>query len=258
MDRLMTHDMTADLLGAFALDALEPFEADRVREHLTTCPRCREELAQYHHIAGMLANASGGAPDGLWDGIASRIKRPPTIQSTFPEPRPTLRGPSIGPARRRLQRWPAALGAAAAAIVVAILGIQVQHLDRRVTQVAAVAGPRNLSNAAHSALVNPQAHRTLLKSTGTDSHVAAEVVSLPTGAAYLFNRDMPALPSNQTYQLWVITDGRAVSIGLLGPRPGIVAFALDPASPNAGLTVTVEPAEGVTAPSDAPVATTVF
>ena len=40
------HPEVQELLGAFALDALEPDEADAVDLHLRDCPRCRAEVAE--------------------------------------------------------------------------------------------------------------------------------------------------------------------------------------------------------------------
>jgi anti-sigma factor RsiW len=67
-----------ELLGAYALDALEPEERALVEEHLRTCVRCSAEVAHHHEVAGLLANSGGDAPDQLWDKIAQRLGSPPT------------------------------------------------------------------------------------------------------------------------------------------------------------------------------------
>ena len=40
----MSHDEASDLLGAYALDAVDGNEFTELEEHLETCPRCRAEL----------------------------------------------------------------------------------------------------------------------------------------------------------------------------------------------------------------------
>ena len=48
----MSHEEVADLLGAFALDAVDGRDKDAVRNHLDECPRCQAELSEYHEVAG--------------------------------------------------------------------------------------------------------------------------------------------------------------------------------------------------------------
>ena len=45
-----------ELLGAYALDAVNAEEATAVEVHLTTCPRCRAELDAYREMAAALGN----------------------------------------------------------------------------------------------------------------------------------------------------------------------------------------------------------
>lgn len=43
-----------DYVAAYALDALEPDESARLRQHLDTCAACQEELSNLEWIAGLL------------------------------------------------------------------------------------------------------------------------------------------------------------------------------------------------------------
>ena len=80
------------------------------------------------------------------------------------------------------------------------------------------------------------------------------MVLLPSGASYLVSTGMAALPASSTYQLWSVVAGRAISVGVLGAHPAMVAFSVDAAVTVTTLLVTVEPAGGVVAPTSAPVA----
>jgi anti-sigma factor RsiW len=72
----LTHEEAVELLGAYALDALDPDEAALVEEHLNQCPRCRAEVARHHEVAGLLANSGAEAPAEVWDRIAGRLEKP--------------------------------------------------------------------------------------------------------------------------------------------------------------------------------------
>ena len=59
------YDEYSELLGAYALDAVDPDERDRIELHLTECPRCRAEVADHREVAAFLAQPGGSAPDGV-------------------------------------------------------------------------------------------------------------------------------------------------------------------------------------------------
>jgi anti-sigma factor RsiW len=67
-----SHAEIQELLGAYALDAVDKETAALVEQHLTTCVRCSVEVSQHHEVAGLLANSGGASPASLWDGIASQ------------------------------------------------------------------------------------------------------------------------------------------------------------------------------------------
>jgi hypothetical protein len=249
----MNHDAIIELLGAFALDAVDPDEAAAVREHLAGCPECRDEVAQHHQTAGMLAPPGGEPPAHLWEAISSRLGQPGPAAGPVAsdQPQPAAR-PRPAPKRPARPRWGLRIGAlvaAAAAAAIAALGVEVGRLDHRLNEVAAATGAQNLSDAARNALLNPQTQRILLNGPGPGSRVLAEVVAGAPSTAFLFNRGLPALPAARTYQLWLTGQGRAVSMGLLGANPGTVAFALGPSLPSRAFAVTVEPVNGSIVPT---------
>ena len=66
-----------ELIGAYALDAVDPEERDAVERHLAECPRCRMELAGHLEVAALLGNTGAPAPDGVWARIATSLEEPP-------------------------------------------------------------------------------------------------------------------------------------------------------------------------------------
>jgi hypothetical protein len=243
----MTHDDVAELLGAYALDAVDGDEAAEIELHLRDCPRCAAELAQHHEVASLLANAGSDASVELWDQIAAHLDPPGE-----PPPAAVVLDAALAGAlprriseRRRRVRWSAAgaLGAVAAAVI-ALLAVQVGRLDDRVNA--------PVQQAALRALQNPEHHLVAL--TSPTAATEADLVVLPSGSAYMINHRLPDLSSNQTYQLWGEEQGRTVSLGLLGNRPTTVPVTVAHGALITTYAVTAERAGGAVAPTRAPVA----
>ena len=53
------HREIQELLGVYALDAVDPEMAAMVERHLAGCVKCSIEVAQHHEVAGLLANSGG-------------------------------------------------------------------------------------------------------------------------------------------------------------------------------------------------------
>ncbi|MBV8957224.1 MAG: anti-sigma factor [Actinobacteria bacterium] len=207
----MSHTEIEELLGAYALDAVDPDEAEVVELHLRECPRCRDEVAAHRQTAALLGAHSGAdAPAGVWDRITGSLTEAP------PSPARTLPFAPPGSTRRRRLLVPALAGAmAAAAVVVALLGITIARQNNRLDRLS-------LNQAATAALVNPSAHRVRLADTSGSTTVDAVV--LPDGRGYVVRDSLPALQGDRTYQLWSLDDGKPVSLGVLGRHPGVVEF----------------------------------
>jgi len=256
VDSNLSHDAIGELLAPFALDAVDPFEAAAVRAHLVGCPRCRDEVNHHQQAAAMLANTGGDAPAEVWHAIAAQLDQPVLARHDFPGLEAT---PRVGrsTSRRRPHRLSMRVGGllAAAAVTFSVLGAALGHLDQ-VDHPAEASGAPTLSAAARDALLDPTSARVVLKTTGADPQPIAEVVALRSGAAYLFNDGLPALPAAETYQLWAMIDGQPISVGLLGTHPSTASFTLDPTDLTDAFAVTVEPAGGSLAPTRQPVAST--
>jgi len=54
------------------------------------------------------------------------------------------------------------------------------------------------------------------------------VVVLPDGEGYLINPSMPALVGSQTFQLWALSRGKVVSLGVLGSHPTGAPIRVEP------------------------------
>jgi hypothetical protein len=245
-----------DLLGVYALDALDPDESERVAAHLAGCPRCAQEVDDHRQTVGLLAaGGAGEAPTGVWDAIAARIEGSSPAGGGRRPPTPLLLHRSRRRAAwRQPSRWLAAGAAAAAALVIGAGSVQIDHLDHRVSQLTAAARQSGGFQGAAAALVDPTARHLVLTSTRPAAKRLGVLVILPSGSAYLIASGLAPLPAASTYQLWAVIGGRAISVGVLGARPAAVAFSVDPAVAAAAYLVTVEPAGGVVAPTSSPIA----
>lgn len=249
----LSHNEIEELLGAFALDAIEADETAEIERHLQTCPRCRDEVRNHREVAALLAYQGADAPAGLWDRIAQSLEGVPS--------QPALVLPiGPGPVSRRRTGWTTRMTMAAAAAVALVVGLSslvgvVVRQQHEIGKLQAAPSP-DLANSqtalAVRAATAPGAHSVhLVKS---DKKAAATAVVLPDGTAFLVPDlgGLPALPSAQTYQVWAIADGNKISVGLLGDRPIVGSFRV-PAH-TAALAVTAEQQPGVTTSVRPPVA----
>jgi hypothetical protein len=236
------HDEIAELLGAYALHAVDPDERARIDEHLEECPKCRAELRDHEQVATLLGNTGGDAPEGLWDRIASTLEEaPPPMRLDLPVGRAAVI-PLAGRRRRPVGRVAVALVAAAAALVIGILGVKVVNQEDRIGHLQTAMEGEAMTRAASLALADPSAEKAQL--TSLDGSLTASAVVLPNGTGYLLAQDMPALSRDKTYQLWGQTDGGLISLGLLGADPSdVVAF--QSTKGVAALAITEEDAPGV-------------
>jgi anti-sigma-K factor RskA len=227
----LSHDQVRELLGAYALDAVDPDEAEAIELHLRDCPQCAAEVADHRDTAALLAHAGADAPSGVWDRIVSTLEEQPPVLELRSAPR---------------QSWSTRLLAAAAVVVIAA-GVS-WVVGRNASNGRS---PGRLDAAIIAAYADPHAQRVRLASSDGSQH--ADVVLLPDGNGYFVRSNLPALSADRTYQLWGDVKGVKVSLGVLGTAPGSLGFAAR-ASIGA-LAVTVEQAGGAVTPQHAPVVT---
>jgi hypothetical protein len=251
---MISHEEAQELLGAYALDAVEEDEAALVEYHLDRCPRCRDELRNHREVVGLLAYAGHEAPAGLWDRVVQGIQ-----DSGSSAPAPALRSVPARPGPRVLNlrsRRVLAIVGAAAVVAIALLGVQVTRLQHRTnqlsSQVASVTtNPQPTMAAVRQALAEPGAKRAELRSPG-GGHGQLDAVLLPSGQGYLYSPQLSPLPSSETYQLWGVVGREEISYGLMGSDPAAV-IAFRAGSGVQDLAVTAEEAGGVVTTSNSPV-----
>lgn len=259
----MSHDEASELLGAYALDAVDGEEHTELEAHLETCPRCRAELDSLRDVAAALGNSVEPLPEGLWSHIASRLpehqadEEPPPMPRLTTEAHPpssTFRAPADERSRRRRNVITAVAAAAVAVAAIAVvLGIGLVRADNRASNLQAQIA-QHPPTVVH-ALDTPGRRLVYLSSPSNVHVVLAELVLVPDGRGYLVASFLPPLGSGKTYQLWGINRSGPISLGLLGSNPHQSIFTMAGTNRPSRLSITAEPAGGVVAPTTAVVAT---
>lgn len=262
----MNHAEASELLGAYALDAVDADEAAAIEAHVETCPRCRDELRSHREVVGVLAYAGQEAPEGLWDRVVARINDPGESQAATTghslrlvrvEAGPDAAAPASPARARAAARWSRGLAvvAAAAVVVVALLGVEVVRLQDRTShlsnQIAAMSGQPSLADVRH-ALATPGARVVALRPPAGGG-VVLDAVLLPGGDGYLYDAHMTPLSAAETYQLWGVVGTQRISYGIMGPTPPAV-MAFRASAGVQALAVTEEVAGGVVVSTQRPVA----
>jgi anti-sigma factor RsiW len=261
----VTHDEVSELLGAFALDAVDGDEYEQIEAHLAECPRCRAEVDAHREVAAALGNSVEPLPEGLWDSIASRLPQredqeappmPALVRDATAEDggeTPKFRAPRssrpAGPARpsrsMRSRLATVIFVAVAAAAVAIVLGVNLVHDNH---QISALQHTGSTSHAVVVAALNTPGHKLVNVETPGHNSVAQFVV-VPSGQGYLVKSELPKLSSNKTYQLWGVFKGRSISLGLLGQSPHQSTFTSAGSTTPTALAITVEPAGGSVTPT---------
>jgi len=234
------HGDIVDLLGVYALDMLDVEEQEVVDRHLAGCRTCAKEVAEHWEAAGLLTTG-GPPPPAIWNRITAALEEAP----------PPLDLAPVLTLRRRASRTNRLLAAmtAVAAAVALVLSVRLVDQERRLEQMETATADNGLRRSAVAALANPASQTLQLRSA--DRPVVAQAAILPDGRGYLLVDQLTGLPSDRSYQLWVLVDNERVSAGILGSRPTVAAFHVGQRLD--GLAITEERAGGVVVSQNAPV-----
>jgi anti-sigma factor RsiW len=219
-----------ELLGAYALDAVDDDERAAVERHLVHDPRARAEVADHRAVASLLASTGGPAPSGVWDKIAAALddEQPPALDLAKVVPMAPRSASVPAPPRAhsrpaRWTRWATGVAAAAAVAVVAMLGSVVVNQRSEIDDLESANGLVRQAEVAFADDTN-----TTVALVSEDGASRVDAVVQPDGTGYLDAGALVALPDDRTYQLWGVmptADGDAVvSLGVLGNDPSVSAF----------------------------------
>ena len=229
----MAHDLTSDevrdLLGAYALGALDDDERRAVEHHLLVDADARAELHALQLGAAWLEQSSERPSPTAWDRIAEQLD-----DNSAAAPLLSARRPRVATRPARI------LGIAAAilAVVVIVGGVRSVAIDDTNLDGAALAAAMKVAGDVRGAKT------VALRSP--DGGVAARAVVLPSGSGFVTS-DLRRLSDRRTYELWGLTDDGPIPLGLLGREPRAHTFTAR--VPISGIAVTTEPRGGSPEPT---------
>ena len=256
-------------VGAYVVNALDPEELEEFEAHLAVCPTCSREVVEFGETAAELSLlASAPPPAALRGSILSAVSEvrplppeslPPASPAVIAPVEPTARVPLTAPdeirpavdelALRRQQRRTRVLTVLVAAVVaaaVALGGVVYTLVQARQTQVAQQAAETELLTAP-----DVQTYSATMKDGGQISFV----VSRSLNRALFIGKDLPAVGSDRTYQLWTLEGERPIPDNLVaggGDRKEFFRETLDGVT---SLAVSIEAAGGAQQPTPSTIQT---
>jgi anti-sigma factor RsiW len=240
-----------ELLGAYALDAVDDDEREQLDTYLERSDDARRQLAELRETAALLAYEGGAsAPDELWGRIEDALAvEPPRLVLPLDHAR-TRRNerPSRGMVAK-IAVGIAAASAVAAGVTAVLVTDQMSRQEDRLDEMAQSVAHEGMRSAAAAAAADPRSQVLHLASPTSDA--AATVVSMPDGTAFVMGHHIPRLEEGRTYQLWTMTGVPAnpamVPTAVLGRTVGVASFRA-PAD-GLGFVVSEEDAPGSTSPA---------
>lgn len=249
--------ISQDDLALYALQALSDAEMAAVREHVSGCAECRDQLAELHGDFALVALSTEqhALPQGARERFVQRMSpaRPsaPAVSTVVPI--------TQGKGNKRPALWMGWSVAAALLLVSADLGVRVAQLSQQLDHATAAARNSEAANMKARELLEvltaPSAQRVALTAGKTPPAPSARAVYLASrGALVMEASNLQALPENKTYELWVIpTSGAPIPAGLFRPDASGSGSVVLPAIPQGvqakAFGITVEKAEGSEKPT---------
>ncbi len=251
-------DEFTDLLGVYALDAVEQDERERIEDHLRSCSWCAAEVADYREVASFLAHTGTDAPAGVWDRIAAELSPPaPPLRMTFSptgEVDPLAADiPTDDGERTEISKPGTVHGLPAATRTIGV---------RTFGAVLAIAACLLVVVGVFAWNLAPQrgtdggdfASELQVTLVG-DSAMEAVAMVDATGQGRLVAPGLPNPTDGDLYQLWGQVDGVVFSLGTFSGDTDVVRFQVDPQHLQGveGFMVTEEQAPGVSVSTQEPV-----
>ena len=265
------HDALLDDVSVYALGALPPEDAQRVRAHLNDCPECREEFARLRPVAEAVAYSAEACPDLergavtvsplLKQRVMKVVRAEGTAARPIAEKTPTMPPPRANIAAMRAVRpivWPAYLVAAACFAIALVTSIGNLSLNAQVRQMREEVATLH-SQASVASRQRDEQLTMLADLMSTDAERYAvdhgEVVSRGS-RVYIVMHAMPMPPKGMVYQAWTLHKGAkdmTPSVTFMPNRSGVLTVRLPQNGTQlAAVAMSVEPEGGSKQPTSKP------
>ena len=213
------------LSGAYAIDALDDIERAQFERHLADCAECLAEVDSLREAAALLPETTTVTPrDDLRQRVLAGIATVRPLPPITVEP----------PVRRRPRFRPAALGAAAAAVIAVGAGAVVwQPWEDDTSQSPTL-------SAVDQVLQAEDAEEYVQEFPDGSTAVLTRSKSL--NKAVLATSDMAPPPDGKVYELWLDHEGIGmVPAGVMPNEPDVTVLLEGDPKTAIGAGITVEP-----------------
>ena len=250
---MSVHEQFVDDLSLYALGALQGEERQAVEKHLAECSACRQELEKLQGDMALLAFSANGPrpPARSRSRLMAAIAKEPH-KARFHQ-------------RARLTWWNALGWAAVLAAIV--IGVLLRHqnsdLQRHLADLETSYSKqeRQLFEAKQllATLTSPDAKQFTLVAGKTPPQPQGKAIYLrDSGTLVFLASNLPAIPAQKTYELWLIPiSGAPLPAGLFKPDAHGAAAVIRPPLPKGveakAFAITIEPEAGSVAPTSQPI-----
>jgi anti-sigma-K factor RskA len=252
-------------LELFALGALPEDEAAALQAHVSGCEECSANLAAARGDAALLAFAvKQDAPAGTIKAeLMARVRANREAERRVAWPaKPAeadrdiaARKPVLGSSWWNWVLVPAALALALVSFALSWQNRRIAAELQKERQAAeAMVHDREQIEKLVGVLASPDTVTVKLAGTSDAANASGVVKFNAKIGIVLYSADLPALPKDKSYQMWLVpTNGAPISAGLLGPGGhswGSMWTAEVPANtPAKAFAVTIEPVGGAPQPT---------
>ncbi len=248
-----------ELMPAYVLDAVDEAQRVQIESHLKACPKCAQLAECYRPVVDLLPFAAEPVeppPDLKYRVLAAMSAEAPRAARV-----PSRSQPSGSVLAWLAGLWSAPTLSAAALILVIALGFMNLNLQGQVAQQAAftrqVANELSTQRDFVGLIAYSDTQPRHLQGAGTATQAVGRLYGAADERSFaLIAYDMPQLPSDRVYQLWLIdskgnrTSGGTFSVDSVG-RGWLFARAPNPLNQYQAVGVTVEPEGGSPGPTGA-------
>lgn len=249
----MTTEHVDELIDLYALGALEPGEQALVDEHLDECARCRMLLDEAKQIVLLMAWTPDqhDPPPDLQHKVMRRVQQLQRVEGRIPQ----SWWQNFVQRWLHTPRWTLQAATALALIAALVLGGRTWQLQRQVSALQAQAG--ELQPVAEL-LREPGTRLVALNDPQDASRVLGYLLLRPSDReAFLTTAALAPLPSDRTYQLWLINGNTPESAGTFAPDAhGVARISVEaprPLDQYQVVGISVEPAGGSDQPTTTPI-----
>jgi anti-sigma-K factor RskA len=253
-------------LELFALGALPEDEAAALQAHVLGCEDCAAKLAQARGNAALLAftvkqEALAGT---IKAELMARIRanRESEARSAWPvKPGESDRADKKTKTESKSNWWNWVLVPAAVALALVSLALSWQNrriaaeLEKERKAAEAMLHDREQVEKLVGVLASPDTITVKLAGTGDAANASGLVkFNVKAGIVLYSAADLPLLPKDKSYQMWLVpVNGAAISAGLIGPGGhawgNLWAAEVPTNTPAKAFAVTIEPAGGEPQPT---------